>query len=133
MTQNVDNGITDELLNDILQNVKLILNIKDSSTDKLLLFYINSLCVNMLTKTNRRIFLSEMKYVIIDLVIDKYSGIKNIVDGNDLSSIQSMSEAGRSVNFGVPTVIASRLSLLAQQQLNENTLLINKFKLLYKI
>lgn len=127
-----DNNITNELLEEILRNVKLILNIKDNSKDALLQLYINALCTNILIKTNRRKFLPEMKYIIIDLVVDKLDNNINS-SSKDLNEIQSMSEAGRSVNFGVSSVVASRLNLLAQKQLDENDNLINKFKLLYKI
>ena len=135
MTQN-DKGITNEFISDILRHVKLILNIVDSSKDAILVFYINALCTNILIKTNRKIIIPDMKYTIINLVIDKYISDNNFINGMSeeaSKSIQSMSEAGRSVTFGVSSSFTNTLDLLAKQQLDENENLIRKFKLLYKL
>ena len=132
MIDTKNDGITAELIDDILKNIKLVCDISDNTQDTLLILYIKALCTNILIKTNRRVFVPEMKYLVIDLVIDKYNS-KNAEGNSDLQSIQSMSEAGRSVNFGVSSVIANRLNLLAEKQLQDNDNLINKFKLLYKI
>ena len=43
-----------------------------------------------------------------------------------------MSEYDRTVNFGASSILANRLNLIAQKQLDENDMLINKFKLLYR-
>lgn len=132
MIDNKNDGITDELINDILKNVKLTCNILDNSKDTLLTMYIKAVCTNILIATNRRVFIPEMKYLVTDLVISKYTS-NDLGNNDNLQSIQSMSEAGRSVNFGVSNVITNKLNLLAQKQLQDNTNLVNKFKLLYKI
>lgn len=149
-----DRGITDELIQDILNNVCLVNNIIEpeplkenpSETDieeykkvkteydykiSLLSLYIRAICTNILIKTNRRMFIPDLKYVVIDLVNDKWASTDS-VSGDTLNSIQSMSEAGRSVNFGASNVVANKLNLIAKKQLEENELLINKFKLLYR-
>lgn len=134
-----DDGITTNLIQDILNNVKIILNLTDTNKDNLLIIYINAICHNLLIKTNRKVFVEDLKYVVIDLVKNKYidylGTIKSTDDITTNQSIQSMSEAGRSVTFGatqVSTVLANNLNLIAQKQLEENEKLINKFKLLYK-
>lgn len=126
-----DKGITGALIDEILAAIKIINNIENDTLDELLTIYIKAMCTNILIKTNRRVFVPELKYVIIDLVTDKLAQ-KNGTDPSTLQSIQSMSEAGRSVNFGVSDVITARLNLLAEKQLNDNDILINKYKLLYK-
>lgn len=123
------NGITPELISDILQNVKILSGITDNSKDQLLTVYINMICNNILIKTNRRVFVPELKYVVINLVKDKYDTIQTDAD---LQSVQSMSEYDRSVTFGVSEPIKYKLNLIAEKQLDENENLINKYKLLYR-
>ena len=77
-------------------------------------------------------FVPELKYIVVDLVKDKFDLNNGNTADSDIQSIQSMSEAGRSVNFGVPNVIANRLNIIAQKQLNDNQAIINKYRLLYK-
>ena len=128
-----DKGITEELIQEILENVKLELNLTDSSKDDLLTLYIKIICNNLVIYTNRRTFVPDMKYLVVDLVKDKFDFNNSTGTGDtDIQSIQSMSEAGRSVNFGVSSTVANRLNLIAQRQIEENKLLINRFKLLYK-
>ena len=123
------NGITPELITDILQNVKIMEGITDEKQDQLLTLYINMICNNILIKTNRRIFVPELKYVVINLVKDKYDTLQK---DTELQSIQSMSEYDRSVTFGVSEPIKYKLNLIAERQLDENEKLINKYKLLYR-
>ena len=140
MENNNDNGITTQLIQDILNSVKLSQGLTDTSKDNLLIMYINKICNNILIKTNRKIFMPELKYVVIDLVNNAYimylNNLKGINDiNNSNNSIQSMSEAGRNVSFGATNIsndLANKLNLLTQKQLEENELIINKFKLLYK-
>lgn len=128
----MDNGITQELIIDILNNVKIILGINDTEKDELLTLYINIICNNILIATNRRKFVKELKYVVINLVIDKFdeNNARNI---EDIQTIQSMSEYDRSVNFGVSDILKSRLNAIATKQLEENQKLINRYKLLYRV
>ena len=128
----MDNRITQELITDILNNVKIILGINDTEKDELLTLYINIICNNILIATNRRKFVKELKYVVINLVIDKFdeNNARNI---EDIQTIQSMSEYDRSVNFGVSDILKSRLNAIATKQLEENQKLINRYKLLYRV
>ena len=128
----MDNGITQELITDILNNVKLILGIEDTSKDALLTLYINIICNNILIATNRRIFKKELKYVVINLVVDKFDE-NNARNTEDIQTIQSMSEYDRSVNFGVNDILKARLNAIAIKQLDENEKLINRYKLLYRV
>lgn len=123
-----DGGITDELIDEIVKYVTTVSNIKD---ERILQIYTKAICTNILIKTNRRMFTPELKYVVMDLVIDKFNN-NNSNDNSDLQSIQSMSEDGRSVNFGVSSEIVNKLNLLAQKQIQDNENMIGKFKLLYK-
>lgn len=125
-----NNGITPKLINEILTNVKVMLGIENTQQDTLLTLYINIICNNLLVRTHRRIFPEKLKYLVIDLVKNKFDA--NNKDNPDLKAIQSMSEAGRTVNFGASSVTATRLDLIAQKQLDENEALIREFKLLYR-
>ena len=125
-----NNGITPELIQFILTNVKLINHITDTSEDNLLTLYITMICNNFLIMTNRRVFPEDAKYLMIDLVKDKFDS-NNTADP-ELKAIQSMSEYDRSVSFGASDIVKARLNLIAQKQLDANITLINKFKLLYK-
>lgn len=122
--------ITAELMNFILDNVKLRLEITDASKDSLLTLYINTLCQNITIRTNRKKFPEDLKYVVIDMVVDKFDVNKK---DSDIQNIQSMSENGRSVNYGVSSTTASRLNIIAQKQLDENDKLINRYRLVYKV
>ena len=112
----------------------------DTSKDNIIIMYIIQICHKILIKTNRRIFVPKLKYVVTDLVNNAYimylNNLKGINDINNSSnSTQSMSEAGTSVSFETTNIsgdLANKLNLLALKQLEENELLINKFKLLYK-
>lgn len=124
-----DRGITNKLITEILDGVKLILNITDTSKDELFTLYIKILCTNILIKTNRRIFVPDLKYLVIDLVVNKFN---TDTPDEEIQSIVSMTEYDRTVNFGVSNVLQTKLTLLAQKQLQENDILINKYKLLYR-
>lgn len=137
--------INNELFKFILDNVKLLLNIKErteKSTDEekaayeytinILTLYINKLCKEIKIKTNRYKFPEDLKYLVIDLTVDAYNqyNIENNSDSNQV--IQSMSETGRSVNFGTPDNIKTKFQLILQKQLNDNEKQINRYRLLYK-
>ena len=127
-----EKGITGTLISEILEAVKLLNNVENSSMDSIITYYIKAVCNGILIKTNRRMFVPELKYIVIDLVGNKLMTRKVDNGADDLGSIQSMSEAGRSVSFGTTDVLRAKLDLLAQKQLDENEALINKYKLLYK-
>jgi len=125
-----DNGITPELINFIVTNVKVILGITDTSEDNLLTLYTKMLCNNVLIKLNRRRFPEALKYVMVDLVKDKFDS--NNKEDPELKAIQSMTEYDRSVSLGASDVLKTRLNLIAKQQLDANEQVINRYKLLYK-
>lgn len=148
-----DGGVTPKLINELINTICTINDIKEpedlgaNATQsqiteheaalttyrrqiELITLYIKAMCTNILIKTNRRMFIPELKYVVIDLVNDKLNNDKDAIQ--DMQSIQSMSEAGRSVNFGISNAIQSRLSLIAQKQLDDNEILIRRYRLLYK-
>ena len=124
-----DRGITPELITDILNNIKLLRNITDSSKDTLITLYIKAVCTNILIKTNRRMFVPDLKYVVMDLVMDMYD---SLIDDKELGSIKSMSEYDRTVTFGMEEHLKYKLDLIAKKQLEDNEKLINRYKLLYR-
>lgn len=150
--ENNDRGITEKLIKEILENVCLILDIKEpvlpenprpeqqeqydkekaeyDNTIALLTLYIKMICNNILIKTNRRMFPPDLKYVVVNLTKDKFDS--NNKSDPELQIIKSMSEYDRSVNFGTSDTLQTRLNLIAQKQLDENEQLINRFKLLYR-
>lgn len=123
------NTIDDQLINEILGYVKLQLT--STIDDNLLIYYIKAICNNVAIYTNRIKFPDALKYVIVDLVRDKFN--TNNKDTKDLQAIQSMSEAGRNVNFGIDSVTQAKLNLIAQKQIEANQTLLNRYKLLYKV
>lgn len=125
-----DKGVTSDLINFIIANVKLIHGITDTTQDNLLIAYTNIICNNLLIRTHRRMFDENMKYLVINLVADKFD--VNNTNNPDLKAIQSLSEAGRSVNFGASNILTTRLNLIAHKQLDENESIIKEFRLLYR-
>lgn len=125
-----NNGITEELIQEILANSKILLNITNTEKDNLLTLYIISLCNNILIKTNRKVFPKELKYIVANLVVDKFNF--DLPD-KDLQQIQRIEEYDRQVEFQVPDVTRARLEIMAKKQLEEYDSLINKYKLLYRV
>lgn len=129
MDETINDGITPELIAEILTYVKRMKGIKDTSQDELLSTYILMICKNILIRTRRDKFPTQLKYVVVDLVCDKM--LANEPD-EDVKSIQSMSEYDRSVNFGVSETVKAKLQLLAEQQIDANLHLIFEYRLLYR-
>ena len=50
----------------------------DTSKDNINIMYINQICHKILIKTNRRIFVPKLKYVVTDLVNNAYIMYLNI-------------------------------------------------------
>lgn len=122
------NVISNELMKFILNNVELYLG-ENTYDEKLIILYINMLCQNIIIQTNRHKFPEALRYLVIDLVKDKFDINKT---DSEIQSVQSMSETGRSINFGTSGVLASKLNLIAQKQLEEHTSLINRYRLVYR-
>ena len=122
-----ENVISSELMEFILNNVELYLG--ENTNKKLIVLYINMLCQNIIIQTNRNKFPEALRYLVIDLVKDKFDINK---PDSEIQSVQSMSETGRSINFGTSGVLASKLNLIAQKQLEEHTSLINRYRLVYR-
>lgn len=123
-------NIDDRIINEIVENVKDLSDITDAKSIKILTIYAELICNRALIYTNRTKFPEDMKYVIIDLLKLKFDSEK---PSAEIQEIQSMSEAGRSINYGVSSVLQNKLNLLAQQQIDENKILLNRFRLVYKI
>lgn len=139
--------IPEDLFNFILTNVKVLLNIEEPSNDaseeekakynnkiQILTIYINTFCQNVIIKTNRIKFPKGLRYLAITSTVDMYNQYINASSNSeDNQVIQSMSETGRSVSFGVSDLLKIKFQLLIQQQINDNISLINSYKLLYKV
>lgn len=123
-----ENVISSELMEFILNNVELYLG-ENTYDKKLIILYINMLCQNIIIQTNRNKFPEALRYLVIDLVKDKFDINK---PDSEIQSVQSMSETGRSINFGTSGVLATKLNLIAQKQLEEHTSLINRYRLVYR-
>ena len=94
-------------------------------------YYINKICLDIVIKTNRNSFPKDLKYLVVELTKDAYAMYKsNLAEANQ--TIQSMSETGRTVNFGISDIEKTKYQLLINRQLNDNEQLINRYKLLYK-
>lgn len=139
--------IPEDLFNFILTNVKVLLNIEEPSEDaseeekteynnkiQILTIYINTFCQNVIIKTNRINFPKGLRYLAITSTADMYNQyINGSNNSSDNQVIQSMSETGRSVSFGISDLLKTKFQLLIQQQINDNISLINSYKLLYKV
>ena len=98
----------------------------------LLTYYINEICNNISIKTNRTKFPEGLKYLAIELTNDAYEMYNSNTTDNK-QSIQSMSETGRTVNFGISDTWKTKYQILINRQLNDNEKLINRYRLLYKM
>ena len=160
--ENNDRGITDKLINEILENVCLILDIKapvepilpenptpeqQAEYDKEKTEYdkekaeyddiiaLLTLYIKMIC--NNILIKTNRRMFPPDLKYVVVNLTKDKFDSNnksdpELQIIKSMSEYDRSVNFGTSDTLQTRLNLIAQKQLDENEQLINRFKLLYR-
>lgn len=122
-------GITDELVADIVADVKTLEGISNTVNDNILILYAKLVCWNILIYTRRRMFAIELYPVAVQLVKDKFDINKS---SDDLKSIQSMSEYDRSVSFGISDELKSKLDLIAKDQIDSNKHLLNEFRLLYR-
>ena len=140
-----NNEVNDDIFNFILENVKLTSNIQDLPKDaseeqkaeydkliKLISLYINMICKEIKIRTNRVNFPEDLKYLAIDMTNNMYTQYKSDTNSESNQVIQSMSETGRSVNFGTEDTIKIKLQLLIQRQLDNQNKLINRYRLLYK-
>lgn len=138
--------VDDKLFNFILDNVKTLRNIEDlpenatpEQTEEyeklinIISLFIDSTCQEIIIKTNRTKFPEDLKYLAIDIVNDMYGQFLSDTNPDANNVIQSMSEDGRSVNFGASSFSQTKMQLLIQQKLNDNEALIKRYRLLYKV
>lgn len=142
--QDLDKDIFEFIYNNliILNNISIP---TDSSTDEekqryqhtkdILTYMINKICNDITIMTNRYKFPNDLKYLVVDLVNNSYELYKSDTGTgtNGTEAIKSMSENGRSVNFGTTDTWKIKYDLLVNNQLSTNEKLINKYKLLYKV
>lgn len=124
-----DRGISKELIESILKNVKLLEGITDSNKDEVLKLYINIICSKILEKTNRRVFPKELEYIVVEMTQNDY---KSNLPSDELQGVQKMSEAGRSVDFGVDETTSKKIELYVSKKLFDYDTIINRYKLLYR-
>lgn len=122
--------IKSDIYNFILNNIRLLnQNIKE----EILKFFIDKVINEIVIKTNRNKFPEDLKYLVIDIVNDLCAEYTSEIEPDANNVIQSMSEDGRSVNFGASDFFKTKMQLLLQQKLNDNEILIRKYRLLYKV
>lgn len=152
----------EELKKSILQDFKLINNIKDKTppqkpddggenpdnteeidTDKIYKLYIDKAIQTILNLTNRIYFPIELRYVVLDIANEFYTIFKQTTDNDSESEgssnnsngyVKSLSEAGRSVTFASnsETYFNSLISKHIDEELSTRMKEINRYKLLYK-
>lgn len=135
--------IPSKIIDDIVDMVKVLLKIEDLPKEatkeqmdnyynkiQTLNLYAKILCNNILIYTNRKKLPEELKYVIVDLIVDRYS-IDNQAQAGQF--LQSMSEAGRSITYGTTQSAQTKLDLIARQQIAQNQAVLNRYRLVYKI
>lgn len=141
-------NLDSELFDFIYNNIILLNDITipaDTATDEekqayiktknIITYMINKMCNEITIMTNRYKFPNDLKYLVTDLVNDLYSLYKSDTSTgtNGTEAVKSMSENGRSVNFGATDTWKTKYDLLVSNQLSTNEKLINKYKLLYKV
>lgn len=114
----------------ILNNIKLL---NSNVNEKILKFYIDKIIQEITIKTNRIKFPNDLRYLVIDLANDAFAINTMNTTPDQKQAINSMSEGGRSVNFGIDSYSQTRFNLLLQQKLNDNEKLINRYRLVYKV
>lgn len=140
----MDNSIIDEeTFLFIYKNVCIFNNIEYQDGDIInpdidgvnyrIIYIINKLVREIVILTNRNTFPTDLKYLAVDLVNNAYSVIANESNPDTNQNINSMSEAGRSVSFGATQTWQMKYQMLLEQQLKAVEVLINKYKLLYKV
>ena len=127
----MDNIIDKDTFDFIQQQVLSSIEDKIPNIQTFVDYYINKICLDIVIKTNRNSFPKDLKYLVVELTKDAYAMYKsNLAEANQ--TIQSMSETGRTVNFGISDIEKTKYQLLINRQLNDNEKLINRYKLLYK-
>lgn len=122
--------ISSNTYNFILNNIRLLnQNIKE----EILKFFIDKVINEIVIKTNRNKFPEDLRYLVIDIVNDLCAEYTSEIEPDSNNVIQSMSEDGRSVNFGASDFFKTKMQLILQQKLNDNEILIRKYRLLYKV
>lgn len=139
----LDNKIDKDVLLFIYKNVCIFNNLDWDDTDLddeyldgeqyKVLYIIEKLVQEIIIRTNREKFPTDLKYLVVDLANNAYSVVKNESNPDTNQNINSMSEAGRSVSFGATQTWQTKYQLLLDQQMKVNESLINKYKLLYKV
>lgn len=127
-------NILDTQLFEFIYNKILILNniqIPDSNVKDIIEYYINDVCTQITIKTNRNKFPKDLKYLAVGMINRAYNLYKSETTSDD-QVIQSMSETGRTVSFGQSDNQKTKYQLLLEQELKNNELLINRYKLLYR-
>ena len=121
--------VSDNLMNDIFLNVKLLLD-KEFKDDNLLKLYINMICQDILIQTNRTVFPEDLKYLVVNLVAEKFDTSKS---DTELQVVKSLTETDKSTEFELAGIQKTKLQLIVTKQLKQNETLINRYKLLYKV
>lgn len=104
-----------------------------SNLSKILEYYINKICTDIIIMTNRNNFPNDLKDVVVSLASDAYELYKSSSNAGTTQNIQSMSEDGRSVSFGSAEEWKTKYNTLIATQLAQNEKIINRYRLLYKV
>lgn len=108
----------------ILDIVKTLLGIKDSSQDNILALCIGMVTQQILNYTNRAELPDELIYVAAQMVIEVYN---ETFKSSETVNVASVSEAGRTVSFNTALV-----QLAAENKLEERKAQLNGFRLPYR-
>lgn len=129
----MDNVVEKEVFDFILSNIKSSQGITDNKQDDIIKLFINTTCTEIVIRTNRNKFPEDLKYLVINMANTMYELHKANSDSQGSQIIQSMSEDGRKVDFGIDGVTKMKLQLAIQKQLDTQDTLINRYRLLYKV
>lgn len=101
--------------------------------EEIITFYIDKIVNDITIKTNRNKFPEGLKYLVVEMLSDMFTLYEADTKPDQNQTVQSMSEQDRRVDFGINSYTQSKLDLLLNKKLEDNTKLINRYKLLYKV
>lgn len=120
-----------ELIDDILENVKIRLNITDDSQDELFKILIEDTIRNVLNYINRWELPKELKPTVAQLVVDGYSDVQSQMLGISGESVSSINDNGSSVSF-LTLETTAKIAAIAIDRIPKLNML-NSFRLPYKL
>lgn len=112
-----------------LDNVKLLLNIKDDTLDNVLTFYIDTTIQSILNYCNISDLPSDLNYIVCTMTADTYREVVlTNKTGEVVGNVKKITEGDRTVDFGE----SSRFKILIDNRVSKVKEL-NRFRRLFRL